>query len=91
MLPVPIVKEPPVLPLELVRVHIGEMAIVYSVINTEGKMEQMSVLQSPDPLLNRPVLDALSQWVFRPGLLNGAPVAVKALMGIPLWLPVPPG
>ena len=54
-------------------------------------MEQMSVMESPDPLLNRLVLDALRQWVFRPGLLNAAPVSVKALLGIPLWLPVPPG
>ena len=67
------------------------MVIVYTVINVEGKMEQMSVMESPDPLLNQLVLDALRQWVFRPGLLNGVPVAVKALLGIPLWLPVPSG
>ncbi len=91
VLPVPVVKEQPALPLELVRRHIGKMVIVYTVINVEGKMEQTSVKESPDPLLNQPVLDALSKWVFRPGVLNGDPVAVKALLGIPLWLPVPPG
>jgi hypothetical protein len=52
-------------------------------------MEQTSVKESPDPLLNQPVLDALSKWVFRPGVLNGDPVAVKALLGIPLWFPLP--
>jgi hypothetical protein len=91
VLPVPVVKEQPALPLELVRRHIGKMVIVYTVINVEGKMEQTSVKESPDPLLNQPVLDALSKWVFRPGVLNGNPVAVKALLGIPLWFPVPPG
>ena len=89
--PLPTVKEKPALPLDLVGRHRGKVVIVYAVINVEGKMEQMSVQESPDPLLNRPVLDALSKWVFRPGLLNGDPVAVKALLGIPLWLPVPPG
>ncbi len=91
VLPVPVVKEQPALPLELVRRHIGKMVIVYTVINVEGKMEQTSVKESPDPLLNQPVLDALSKWVFRPGVLNGDPVEVEALLGIPLWLPVPPG
>ncbi len=91
VLPVPVVKKQPALPLALVRRHIGKMIIVYTVINVEGKMEQISVKESPDPLWNQPVLDALSKWVFRPGVLNGDPVAVEALLGIPLWLPVPPG
>jgi len=30
------------------------------------------------------VLD-LSKWVFRPAQLNNQPVAVKVLLGIPLW------
>ncbi len=91
VLPVPVVKEQPALPLELVRRHIGKMVIVYTVINVEGNMEQISVKESPDPLLNQPLLDALSKWVFRPGVLNGDPVAVKALLGIPVWLPLLPG
>ena len=28
---------------------------------------------------------ALSKWVFRPAQLNGQPVAVKVLLGIPLF------
>ena len=91
VLPVPVVKQQPALPLELVRRHIGKMIIVFTVINVEGKMEQISVKESPDPLWNQPVLDALSKWVFRPGVLNGDPVAVEAMLGIPLWSPVPPG
>ena len=90
ILPVPIVKERPVLPFELDQRHIGRMIIVYAVINVEGKMEQMWVMESPDPLLNQAVLDALREWVFQPGQLNGAPVAVKALLGMPLWAPGPP-
>ena len=89
VLPVPIVKERPALPLELDQRHIGKMIIVYAVINVKGKLEQMLVMESPDPLLNQPVLDALREWVFQPGQLNGAPVAVKALLGMPLWYPAP--
>jgi hypothetical protein len=87
VLPFPAVKEQPVLPAELVRKHLRAMVIVYAVINTEGKMEQMVVKESPDALLNEPVLSSLRKWVFRPARLNGEPVAVKALVGIPLWSP----
>ena len=90
VLPVPIVKERPTLPFELDQRHVGKMIIVYAVINVEGKMEQMLVMESPDPLLNQAVLDALREWVFLPGQLNGAPIAVKALLGMPLWSPAPP-
>ncbi len=79
------------LPPELVQRHIRKLVIVYGIVNKEGKIEQMSIQESPDPLLNQPVLDALSKWVFLPGLLNGAPVAVQALLGVPLWTPGPLG
>ena len=73
--------------MHLVQRHLNELVIVYAVINKEGKAEQMSVKQSPDVLLNAPLLKTLSEWVFRPALLHGEPVAVKALLGIPLWIP----
>jgi hypothetical protein len=87
VLPFPVLKELPALPAELVRNHLRRMVVVYAIINIEGKMEQMSVKESPDDLLNEPLLRTLSKWIFRPARLNGEPVAVKALLGIPLWLP----
>jgi hypothetical protein len=50
-------------------------------------LEQISVKESPDVLLNEPVVTALSKRTFRPAQLNGEPVPAKVLMGIPLWLP----
>jgi TonB family protein len=87
VLPFPALKERPVLPAELVRQHLGKMVIVYGVVNTGGEIEQLSVKESPDALLDQPVLDALSRWKFRAAQLNGDPVSVKLLLGIPLWLP----
>ncbi len=87
ILPFPAVKKQPELPAELIREHLRSLMIVYAVINTEGKMEQLSVKESPDAKLNEPMLGALSQWIFRPARLNGESVAVKVLIGIPLWLP----
>ena len=87
ILPFPIEKERPVFPEDVVRKHSGKMVIVYSVVNVEGKLEQVSVKDSPDASLNEPLLNALIKWVFRPAQLNGEPAAAKLLMGIPLWLP----
>lgn len=87
ILPFPITKILPDLPVDMARTHLNELVIVYAVINEEGKAEQMSIKQSPEARLNDLLLKALSEWVFRPAQLHGQPVPIKALLGIPLWLP----
>ncbi len=87
VLPFPSAKEKPAWPAGLVHKYAGKMIIVYGLINTEGKMEQISVKDSPDPLLNEPVVRALGKWIFRPAQSEGQPVPAKALFGIPLWAP----
>ena len=87
ILPFPAEKERPAFPAEVVRKYLRKMIIVYGIVNLEGKLEQLSVKDTPDIALNEPVLKALSKWAFRPAQLNGEPVTAKLLMGIPLWLP----
>jgi hypothetical protein len=89
VLPFPAGRKRLALPPDVTRPYLGQMVIVYGVVNPEGRMEELEVKESPDPRLNEPILDALSEWVFRPAVLDGHPVAVKALLGIPLWLPEP--
>jgi hypothetical protein len=84
VLPFPVIREQPVLPPELTHKYSQRMIIVYAVINVEGKMEEMAVKQTPDPLLNQPALSALSKWIFKPALSDGKAVAAKMLVGIPL-------
>lgn len=84
ILPFPAVKELPELSPELARKYERRMVIVYAITNIEGKLEQMSVKETPDSQLTEPVLNALSKWVFRPAQLNGEPVPMKVLLGIPL-------
>ena len=86
VLPFPMAKEQPVLPADIVRKYLRRLVIVYAVLNTDGKMEQMVVKQSPDAQLNEPVLTALSKWTFRPAQFNGENVSVKVLLGFPLSL-----
>jgi len=84
--PFAVTKEMPRLPVELVHKYLRRLIVVYAIINTEGKLERMSVKQSPDARLSEPLLEALSKWVFQPAQLDGQPVATKVLLGIPLAL-----
>ncbi len=85
--PFPIDKEKPQFPHEVVARNLGRLIIVYAEINDEGKVVNSRIIQSPNPLLNSPLLEALAKWAFRPAESAGKPVAVKALLGIPLSLP----
>ena len=85
--PFPIDKEKPQFPHEVVARNLGRLIIVYAEINIEGKVVNTRIIQSPNPLLNSPLLEALAKWAFRPAESEGRPVAVKALLGIPLSLP----
>jgi hypothetical protein len=85
ILPIPTEKVPPAFPENIMLQHLKEMVIVYGVVNVEGRLEQLSVKDSPDALLNEPLIKALKQWIFKPGELAGQTVATKLLMGVPLW------
>ncbi len=85
--PFPIDKEEPQFPAEIVARNEGRMIVVYVEITGEGKTDHVRIIQSPNPLLNQPLIDALGKWTFRAAEMNGQPVAVKALVGVPLSLP----
>src|SRR6059058_2453562 len=82
--PFPSHKEMPKLSDELLQRYDGRQVVVYAIINTEGRFEQLTVKESPTVELNAPVLHALRRWTFRPAQLAGKPVALKVLLGITL-------
>jgi len=47
------------------------------VVRDDGKVTDIRVLNSPDSQLNQTAIDALSQWLFRPGTKQGKAVAVR--------------
>ncbi len=87
ILPFPVEKKRPLFPEEIVRRFLGGLIVVSAIVNANGHMEQISIEDSPDVLLNQGLIENLGTWVFRPAQLNRTAVAVKALIGIPLWLP----
>jgi hypothetical protein len=82
--PVALKKRMPQWPQDLSRRYEGQQIVLYAVINAEGKLGHFKVLQSPNSQLSEALLASLEQWVFRPATMNGRPVAVKVVLGVPL-------
>lgn len=54
----------------------GTVYIVF-IVDEEGRVQNPVVQQSPDPVFDRPALDAIKKWKFEPGKRNGKPVRFR--------------
>ncbi len=45
-------------------------------IDQEGKIRQVVIIKSNSDLFDKPVLEAVNQWIFTPAVMNNGPVAV---------------
>jgi TonB family protein len=59
---------------------------LYAVITTDGTVTDIKVLNSLDDRLDHSAVRALSRWHFRPGMKNGEPIALEAVVQIPFRL-----
>jgi hypothetical protein len=82
--PMLLMREWPQLPADLEKKYSQRQVVISAVVSKEGKVSGVSVKKTPDNLVSDPIMLALSKWTFRPAQLNGQPVAVKILLGIPL-------
>jgi TonB family protein len=51
--------------------------VVSCVVGADGKATEIQVVKSLAPAFDAKAIDAVSQWVFKPGTLNGVPVKVR--------------
>lgn len=58
-----------------------------AIIGTNGRVERLRILAA-HPMLERAALDAVSQWVYDPTLLNGTPVPVVITVKVSFVLAV---
>lgn len=70
-------------PLELMRQNVRGTVILSAVINADGSVGDVQVLNSIDDRLDEYASNALSRWRFLPALKNGNPVALQAVVMIP--------
>ncbi len=81
--PVVVTKVDPAYPPDVLRDHVEGTVTLYAVIRTDGSVADIRVLDSLDDRLDQNAMHALSLWHFRPGIKNGEPVAVEAVVQIP--------
>jgi TonB family protein len=55
--------------------------VLHAIIAPDGTVQQLSVISGPPPLQGAAV-DAVRQWVYKPYLLNGNPVAVDTTITV---------
>jgi periplasmic protein TonB len=67
----------PVYPPIARQTRVSGVVRLIGIVGKDGTIEQLRVV-SGHPLLVRSALDAVSQWIYRPTLLNGQPVEVIA-------------
>jgi protein TonB len=61
---------------------IAGSTVLSVVVGTDGLAHDINVSKSLDPGLDRKAAEAVQQWHFEPGTLNGEPVAVRAVIEI---------
>lgn len=73
----------PEYPLELMKQNVRGTVILSAVINEDGSVGDVRVLNSIDDRLDGFASNALARWRFLPALKNGNPVALQAVVMIP--------
>jgi periplasmic protein TonB len=63
----------------------GGTVYVLFVVDESGRVENPIVHESPDPVYDKPALDAVRKWKFEPGKRNGKPVRFR--MRAPITFP----
>jgi hypothetical protein len=69
---------------DLLQRFAARLIVASAILDTTGKLEDVSVKQSSENPLVNPLVEALRNWVFEPAKIDGRPVALKVLLGIRL-------
>jgi periplasmic protein TonB len=80
-------KVDPAYPPSFLRDHVEGVVILHAVIRADGSVAEVSVLEGFNEMLDANARSALQQWRFRPGLKNGVPIDVEAVIRVPFRVP----
>lgn len=67
----------PIYPAELSAAGIGGIVTMKALLDTEGDVQEVTVLTSPDPGLAAAAAESVRQWKYTPALLNCTPIDVN--------------
>jgi TonB family protein len=72
----------PIYPLEAKIARIQGTVVLAATIGTDGKIHDLRVISAPSAMLADSSFKAVSQWEYKPYLLNGVPVAVDTTIAV---------
>ena len=75
-------KVAPVYPEEAKMRHMSGTVLLRALIGKEGTIENLEVLSAPDDSLAESAMQAVSQWRYKPFLLNGLPTEVDTTITV---------
>jgi periplasmic protein TonB len=87
--PEPVSQVAPAYPAELRKARIEGLVTLVFVLNEDGRVEEPRVENSSRPEFEKPALEAIRKWRFRPGVKAGQPV--RAYVRIPMRFRVASG
>ena len=80
--PVPVYRLPPSYTLEARKAKIQGSVLVTAVVNEQGRVEDIQVIQSLDPGLDANAIACVTQWLFKPGTKDDQPVDVAVTIQV---------
>lgn len=77
--PKPLKREPPLYPLNMRLAGLAGKVMVEFVIDTQGQVQNPVVVRSNNPWFERPAIEAILKWSFKPAEMDGRKVNVRAM------------
>lgn len=74
-------------PPELRRGGVQGKVILEVIVASDGSVGDLRVVASPDPALSQLACEAVYQWRFKPGTLNGTPIPVYSIFTLDFSIP----
>jgi TonB family protein len=75
-------KQTPFYPQDAKSAHVSGTVVLQATIGMDGGIHELRVVSAPWPSLAAAALWAVSQWEYRPYLLDGAPVEVRTTVNV---------
>jgi protein TonB len=72
----------PVYPAVAKDAHVEGKVILKAIIGADGHIHDLEVVEASSPLLVAPAIRCVSQWQYKPYLLDGVPVEVETTINV---------
>jgi TonB family protein len=90
IVPIPEGAVEPQYPAALRQKGVRGKVVLHAVIRSNGKVGQIRVIESLNPILDQKAKAAFSHWKFAPALLKDKPIAMSVIVTVPfLYAPEP--